>query len=145
MTPPKLDVAIIHRRLRLLEESLESLESLRETDVQLLAEDPIKRAAAERLIQLVVDIAFDINGHIIVARLGRAPETGRQSFLDLATAGVLDTDLASSLAPSAGLRNILVHHYIDVRHDLVASSIGDVLKLFPDYVSSIAKSLLPTD
>lgn len=108
MTPSKLDVAVIHRRLRLLEESLESLGSLQEIDAQVLAEDPIKRAAAERLIQLVVDLSFDINGHIIVARLGRAPETGRQSFLDLATAGVLEADLASSLAPLAGLRHIVV-------------------------------------
>ena len=145
MTPPKLDMAIVQGRLRLLVESLESLATLQEVDADSLAQDPIKRAAAERLIQLVVDLAFDINGHIVVARLGRAPVTGRESFLDLATAGVLDTDLAASLAPSAGLRNILVHHYIDVRHDLVAASIGDLLRLFPEYVSSVANSVLPTD
>ncbi|MGB3412382.1 MAG: HepT-like ribonuclease domain-containing protein [Microthrixaceae bacterium] len=145
MTPPRIDISIVQRRLQLIEGALESLRSLGEIDEAQLRSDVIRRAAAERLIQVVVDLAFDINGHVAVAQLGRAPETGRQSFLDLAELGVLTTELAEVLAPLAGLRNILVHNYVDVRVDLVATSVGLLLELFPEYVRSIARSIIEPD
>lgn len=126
----------------MIEEALESLRALADVDEAKLRAEPLTRAAAERLIQVVVDLAFDVNGHLAAALLGRAPETGRQSFLDLATLGILDVSLAEALAPSAGLRNVLVHHYVDVRTDLVAASIGSVLELFPEYVRAVARHLL---
>jgi uncharacterized protein YutE (UPF0331/DUF86 family) len=49
--------------------------------------------------------------------------------------------LAERLAPSAGLRNVLVHRYADIRVDLVAGAIGLVLDDFAAYVRSIAAHL----
>lgn len=36
---------------------------------------------------------------------------------------------------------MLVHHYVDVRVDLVAEAIGQVLVMFPDYVAAVARYL----
>lgn len=144
MTPERIDVATVQRRLRLIDDALVSLRSLSDVDEARLAAEPLTRAAAERLIQVVVDLAFDVNGHLAVARLGRAPETGRQSFLDLATIGVLEAELADALAPCAGLRNVLIHHYVEVRLDIVAAAVGTVLDLFPDYVRAVARHLTDT-
>ncbi len=55
--------------------------------------------------------------------------------------GVLEAELAERLAPSAGLRNVLVHRYADIRVDLVAGAIGLVLDDFAAYVRSIAAHL----
>lgn len=143
MTPAKLDHEAIGRRLRLLEETLSSLEALRDVTPDQLGSEPLTRAAAERLLQVVVDLAFDINAHLVVTVLGHAPETGRQSFLDLADCGVLSTDEARRLAPSAGLRNVLVHHYVGVRLDLVADAVRETLRLFPDYSAAVARFVLP--
>lgn len=141
MTPARIDGDTVLRRLRLMEDALRDLGELREVTEAALVAEPLTRAAAERLLQVLVDLAFDINAHVVVADLGRAPETGRQSFLDMGAAGVLDSDLAAALAPSAGLRNVLVHHYVDVRTDLVAASIGTALMLFPRYISQVARRL----
>ncbi len=141
MTPSRIDVDTVLRRLRLIEEALSSLAELEGVDAARLDAEPLTRAAAERLLQVIVDLAFDVNAHLAVALLGRAPDTGRQSFLDLATAGVLDPESAERLAPAAGLRNVLVHHYVDVRVDLVAEAIGDVLQQFPTYVNEIARTV----
>jgi uncharacterized protein YutE (UPF0331/DUF86 family) len=129
----------VARRLRLLEETLTSLESLRDIGVERLRAEPLTRAAAERLLQVAVDLAFDINAHLIVAVLGRSPETGRQSFLDLAECRVLGLEEAARLAPAAGLRNVLVHHYVGVRLDVVAEAIGETIDRFPNDVTAVAR------
>ncbi len=141
MSPGSLDREAVGRRLRLISETLESLESLGSVTVQRLRNEPLTRAAAERLLQVVVDLAFDINAHVTVAVLGRSPETGRQSFLDLAECGVLSVDEAAQLAPAAGLRNVLVHHYVGVRLDLVAAAVEEILEQLPNYVTAVARFL----
>ncbi|MGI8939845.1 MAG: type VII toxin-antitoxin system HepT family RNase toxin [Iamia sp.] len=141
MTPNKIDADTVLRRLRLIEEALSSLEGLRNVDAARLEAEPLTRAAAERLLQVIVDLAFDVNGHLVVALLGRAPETGRQSFLDLAEAGVLEEEQAARLAPAAGLRNVLVHHYVDVRVDLVADAVSEVLDAFPGYLTAVSRAV----
>ncbi|CAN5725764.1 DUF86 domain-containing protein [soil metagenome] len=141
MTPSKIDADTVLRRLRLIEDALASLEGLRGVDAARLEAEPLTRAAAERLLQVIVDLAFDVNGHLVVALLGRDPETGRQSFLDLAGAGVLEEEQAARLAPAAGLRNVLVHHYVDVRVDLVADAVSEVLDAFPGYLTAVSRAV----
>ena len=67
--------------------------------------------SAERNFQLMVDTAIDINGKIILERSKKIPDSYRQSFLELETLEIFSHELASSLAPTASLRNILVHEY----------------------------------
>lgn len=141
MTPPRIDYDTIQRRLRLLRDTLDQLTPLRDITADDLDTDALVRAAAERLLQVIVDLSLDINGHIVVASLGRAPETGRSSFIELGECGVIPGDLANRLAPSAGMRNVLVHHYIDIRTDLVAASINQTLAVFPAYVEAVAAFL----
>jgi uncharacterized protein YutE (UPF0331/DUF86 family) len=139
VTPRALDSDIVGRRLRLLRDALDDLAELRGVTAERLTTEPLTRAAAERLIQVAVDLAIDINGHVAVATAGRAPTTGRESFELAAQAGALDASLADRLAPSAGLRNLLVHRYVDIRVDLVAAAVDEVLDGFDDYVADIAR------
>jgi uncharacterized protein YutE (UPF0331/DUF86 family) len=124
-----------------MEESLRDLQLLAERTAADLAAAPLERAAAERLIQVVVDLAVDINSHLVVASGARAPETGRESFLAAAAIGALAADLAQRLAPSAGLRNLLVHRYGDVRLDLLAGGITATLTTYPGYIRQVSAYL----
>lgn len=142
MTPTRLDIATVQRRLRHLRDVLDHLEELAGVTPQGLDDDPLKRAAAERLLQVIVDLAVDVNGHLVVALTGRAPETGRASFGDVAACGVITDALAERLAPSAGLRDVLVHQYIDIRTDLVAESIEAAREQFPLYIAAVAEFCL---
>lgn len=138
MTPPAPDRATISARLRAMRETLTALEALRSIDANTLGAEPLTRAAAERLIQVVVDLSVDINAHLVTSETGAAPRTGHESFLAVAAIGAISEDLAERLAPSAGLRNILVHRYVDIRTDLVAGAIPTVLDGFADYVRQTA-------
>ena len=138
MTPAHLDVAVVTNRLRLLQETLDQLAEVRGITAERLRSEALVRAGVERLLQVVVDLAVDVNVHVVTALLGRAPITGRESFFAAEEAGVLEADLAQRLAPSAGLRNVLVHRYTDIRVDLVAAAVGEVLDVYPAYVEQVA-------
>ena len=47
-------------RLRAMREALSELEALRSISAETLGAEPLTRAAAERLIQVVVDLAVDV-------------------------------------------------------------------------------------
>jgi uncharacterized protein YutE (UPF0331/DUF86 family) len=142
MTPRRVESDVVRRRLRLMEESLRDLRLLADRTADDLAAAPLDRAAAERLIQVVVDLAVDVNSHFAVAAGAPAPETGRDSFRAVAEVGVLGTDLAERLGPSAGMRNLLVHRYGDIRLDLLAAGIASTLGSYPQYIQQVSGYLL---
>ena len=144
MTPVEPNPDVVIRRLRMMRDALDTLDGFRGVDVAQLNDDPVARAAVERLLQVIVGLAFDINAHLVAKTLGRSPETGRASFHDLVEAGVLDEVLAATLAPSAGLRNVLVHHYVDLRMDLIADAVRTVGDGFPAYITAVARYLDPS-
>ena len=144
MTPVEPNPDVVIRRLRMMRDALDTLDGFRGVDVAQLNDDPVARAAVERLLQVIVGLAFDINVHLVAKTLGRSPETGRASFHDLVEAGVLDEALAATLAPSAGLRNVLVHHYVDLRMDLIADAVRTVGDGFPAYITAVARYLDPS-
>ncbi|MCU0267422.1 MAG: DUF86 domain-containing protein [Acidimicrobiales bacterium] len=138
MTPRRLDADVVGARLRLLAETLASMEELRGVEPARLVAEPLTRAAAERLVQVVADLALDVNAHVAAAIEGAAPTSGRDSFVAVARIGALDPDLAERLAPLTGLRNVLVHRYTGIRVDLVATAIDEILVLLPAYVRQMS-------
>lgn len=142
MTPRRLDPDVVAERLRLLQQTLDDLEPQRTVTPEHLTADSLLRAGVERLLQVAVDLAIDVNAHVVVAATGRAPSTGRESFLAAGTIGALDRDLAAQLAPSASLRNILVHRYTEIRVDLVAAAPGEVVDAYRLYVEQMAAYVL---
>lgn len=141
MSPRRLDIAVVLRRLSLMTETLEQLKLLAFADVDQFTANPLDRAAAERLLQVLVDLAIDINSHLAVAMGSSAPETGRDSFLALGSLGVIDPALAELLAPAAGMRNVLVHRYFDIRLNELVRGVEMALQQFPSYVRAVAVRL----
>ncbi len=70
--------------------------------------------------------------------LGRAPETYGASFTLAAEAGMIEKDLAAALRPSAGMRNVLVHNYVEVDRDRVAAAIPLAVEQYGEYVRQVA-------
>lgn len=141
MTPPELDVDLVHARLRLMRELLDDLQSVGDITHQRLEDDRMLRHALERIITQLVDTAVAVNGHAAAALLGRGPGDYYESFALAAEAGVLSADLAAELAPSAGLRNVLVHEYATVDLAKVAESIPEAADGFRRYIRGVAEAL----
>ena len=139
MTPPALDWRSVERKLTRIRLLVEQLAALGPFDARRFSDDPIAGYAAERLLTLLVELAFSANSHVAAAVLGRAPDTYRESFGLAAETGMIDDKLAAALAPAAGLRNVLVHAYLDVDHERVAEATRLAPEQFAEYVRQAAR------
>lgn len=142
MTPRRLDVGVVHGRLRLMRDLLDDLDGIGEVTVERLERDRLTRHAVERVLSSLVDLAVAVNGHVGAARVGRGPEDYTESFGLAARAGAIDDDLARELAPSAGLRNVLVHEYVTIDLALVAASVPRARDGYGRYVAQVARFLV---
>jgi uncharacterized protein YutE (UPF0331/DUF86 family) len=95
--------------------------------------DPRLRLATERALRLSIQVCIGIAGHL-VAELN-LPMPYRGLFPELNAAG-LDPALAERLGAATGLRNVLVHEYIDLDEDVVWGSLGflDDIREFAAFV-----------
>jgi uncharacterized protein YutE (UPF0331/DUF86 family) len=141
VTPPALDTALVHAKLRAMRELLDDLDAAGPVDTARLTGDRMLRHAVERILTQLVELAAAINGHLAVGRLGRGATTYRESFTLAAQAGVVPEDLAARLAPSAGLRNVLVHEYAQVDLALVARGVELARTDYRAYVREVARRL----
>lgn len=136
----------VSRKLQLIADDLHRLDAFRDLSYSEVIADPIRLAAIERMLERIVMRAVDINEHLITnIATGEEPRTARlsyrETFLSLGRLGVLARELAERIAPSAGLRNVLVHEYTDADHQLVYRSIRTALTDYPAYVSAIDEYL----
>lgn len=106
-----MDKDVVFKKLEQVLALLRELEPLLNRSFADFTKDTLVVRGAERDFQLIVDIAIDINSQMIIGKGGKAPDTYRQSFLELGRLGVLSAALAQELAPTASLRNILIHEY----------------------------------
>lgn len=145
MTPRDLDAETVHAKLRLIRELLDDLETIQEPTADRLERERLERYAVERILTQLVDLAVSVNNHIAAAILGRAPSDYRNSFELAARAGAMSEKLATELAPSVGLRNILTHEYVDVELSIVARSVFHALDGYRQYVTEVARFLIESD
>ncbi|MBI3589390.1 MAG: DUF86 domain-containing protein [Candidatus Liptonbacteria bacterium] len=102
---------LILKKLEQIKKLLGELESLLSEPIDNFEKNTVSIRASERNFQLIVDLASDINTQILLEKGEKTPDTYRQSFTALGSAGVIDSELARELSLSASLRNILVHEY----------------------------------
>lgn len=129
---------ITRRKLNFLIECLDELKTFKKADIKTINENHLK---IERLLHLSVEIAGDINYHLIVKKFGKPPKDLYTSFIQIGDMGIIPSDLAQNLAPAAGLRNALVHMYDKIEMDFIQKSIEMALTLFPIYLRHIEESL----
>ena len=75
--------------------------------------------SAERLIELIVEAAVDINGLLVTLKGLPPPKDYYASFLEVARQGVYPWAFSKQLASTAGLRNRLAHEYETIKDPIV--------------------------
>lgn len=94
-----------------------------------ILDDPLKIHTVERLFQLIVDTALDINTHIIIESSFGVPDDYQNTFVVLGEQGILPMSFVNRIAPSVGLRNMIIHRYghVDLKRmvDDIQHEIGD--------------------
>ena len=134
--------AIVRRKLGHIMTSLELLGSMRKIPLQEYRRRTWERKGVERVLQEAIEAALDVNAQLI-AELGHdVPDDYFGGFVKLGQLDILSEELAGALAPSAGLRNRLVHEYDTLDDAKVLAAVGTILDLYPRYIQAIEAALV---
>lgn len=129
---------IVEKNLERLIGLLRELKRYLDVSFSEFSADAMRISAAERKFQLIVDIASDINAHLLVSSGNETPDTYRRSFTNLGRAGILPHECAEKLAESAGIRNILVHEYdFEEDYQKFYASAKEILPWYDAYIDAI--------
>lgn len=88
-----------------------------------------------------VEACIDIAYHVAASEGWTPPESGRAAFASLAAHGKLAPDLAQRLGNAAALRNVLVHDYVAIDLDRLASVVPDDLGDLREFAQAAASEL----
>jgi uncharacterized protein YutE (UPF0331/DUF86 family) len=135
------DAEIIQAKLSVIVENLKALEPIQGMNREEYARDLYKRKATERLLQELIEAAIDINIHMIVGSGHIPPDDSYGSFIQAGELGILSPGLAEKLAPSAGLRNRLVHEYDRLDHSEILKAVAIAESLYSRYIDEISAAV----
>lgn len=138
-----LDINFIQRKIKLIQEDLSKLDKLGRYSFDKISKDFVIFGAVERYLEKIIMRAIDINQHIVAER-GKGDEKIRgyeDTFYVISDLGVYGKEFAKKIAPSAGLRNRLVHEYNDTKQEIIYKSVGDAVKQYAEYCDYILKFL----
>jgi uncharacterized protein YutE (UPF0331/DUF86 family)/predicted nucleotidyltransferase len=122
-----IDKRTILDRLTYIDAVLVRLKARRSLTLDEFLSDVDRRDATLYQLQTCIEAMTDVANHLVAALgLGRPKDRG-DLFQMLAQEGILEGELARRLAAAVGLRNVLVHGYLDVVSEWVYRIIRDDL------------------
>jgi uncharacterized protein YutE (UPF0331/DUF86 family) len=133
----QVEIDVLKRKLARMVENLKALKPIGKMSKKKYQEDLYRRKAAERLLQELIEAAIDINLHLISAAGHPVPDDYYQSFITAGELKIISADLAKRLAPSAGLRNRLVHEYDEIEDAIILQSVAMAEELYAQYVHEV--------
>jgi uncharacterized protein YutE (UPF0331/DUF86 family) len=136
-----VDADTIRRRLRRLDVLVQQLGELAARPRDAFLADRVAQAAAERLLQVAIQIVLDVGAHVLADRGEVDWEEYRQIPRRLAEQGVVPEGVAVRLEKAAGQRNILVHMYLDVDPAIIFRTLHDDLGVFADFAAAVLRTL----
>lgn len=122
-----------------MRKSVGQLDSFGPLDRTRLESDPAAGLVVERVLALLADLAFAINSHVSAALSGDVPQTSAASFGAAAKAGMIDAELATTLAPPDGPHHVLVQLYLDTEPEEIAAVVSAALSGYGEYVRQVAR------
>ncbi|MHA2362559.1 MAG: type VII toxin-antitoxin system HepT family RNase toxin [Candidatus Hodarchaeales archaeon] len=132
-----IDNDIIFRRLHLIKNCVEKINQILGRGIETYLEDEILELALERCLQISAQSIADIGSHIIAQKGWSIPETYSQILSVLGKKDVIEKQLAKKLAEFMGLRNILVHAYLDIESERLFSEVKININNLTEFIKEI--------
>lgn len=140
-----IDTRMVKNKIGAMQRDLTELKTFERYSFDQVVKDYRTHKVVERILEVVINEAIDINQHLIVkGGLGKFPFDFRESFLLLVKLGVYQGDFAEKIADSVGLRNILVHQYREIDEQIFYASITDCLNQYTKYCQYVLQYLTGT-
>jgi uncharacterized protein YutE (UPF0331/DUF86 family) len=134
-----VDREVFARCLGVLERVLGDLRDLAALPRETYLADRGRQAQAERWLHLAGEACLDLANPVIADQGWPTPRTDRQAFEILGAQGVIPADLAARMAGWAGLRNLLVHLYLEVDHARLCDILTHDLDELEAYAAALAR------
>jgi uncharacterized protein YutE (UPF0331/DUF86 family) len=137
-----VDSGVILKRIGRIRTCVAALETIRRTRTrQQFLTDEIIKAAAERNVQVAIQSVLDICNHVVADMRLQVPDEEKQAFEIMASHKLISRSLAKTLTAMTGMRNVLVHEYLEVDHKRLYSVISNNLGDFETLIKAILKLL----
>ena len=134
--------SVIRDKLTRMGGYVQELEPLgRQYSVDEYCANGLVKHTGERLIELIVEAAVDINGLLVTLRGLPPPRDYYASFLELGRQGVYPWAFGKQLASTAGLRNRLAHEYETIKDPLVYRNVRTMPALYRRYIAAVRRYL----
>ena len=136
-----IDRLLVENKLADLQSYYIEIMAILSADSQEVIADSLKLHSLERLFQLIVDSAIDINTHIISSIGALTPDDYQSTFITLAEHQVIPHDFARRIAPSVGLRNLVVHRYGRVDIKRMVDDVRTEISQYQEYAHHVVEYL----
>ena len=132
-----IDSDLVRRKLSRLNMYLDKLKPIASHTFNEYLSDFYMKTSAERLIQLIVERASNINSHVVIESEQRPPEDYTSSFIKAADTGLITHELANKLKGSGGMRNIIVHEYMDIDDKKIYEILPIAISDYKEYIRQV--------
>ena len=132
----EIEPAIVLAKLDFMTDYLESLSSFESITLEEYLKDRGKQLIVERLLQLIIQVAIDVNRYLLKRLEVQQPNSNFDVFIEVSNCGII-AELAKILSQSGVLRNRLVHLYDAIDPVKVHQAIDIVLQKYPLYQRQI--------
>jgi len=131
------DPDTIKSRLAKFEEQLVLLREVQKVDRERFIEDPKEHVYAAHLLQTAIQCIIDIGSHI-AASLNLGPVERYREIADrLLQGGTISKHLAQKLEQMIGLRNLLIHEYLEIDLERLYSIIQEDLEDLSEFAEQV--------
>ncbi len=133
------DKEILVSKIGHLKNYFEELKSFETIGFHEYLQDKMRRRAIERLLQLVVEVACDINSFIL-SKKGIVAESYHDSFLKMSEVEIVERPVALKLANTTGLRNRIIHEYGEYKDEIVYKNVSIFIEFYGKYLKTLANT-----
>jgi len=134
-----VDSHVILARIDKIRESVGKLRKLAQRTEDAFISDSLATDSTERNLQTAIQAVIDIGNHIVADMDLGTPADYKEIFRLLAKNGIVGDEQAARLISMTGLRNILVHEYLQIDLHLIYSIIRNDLDDFDQFIAAALK------
>jgi uncharacterized protein YutE (UPF0331/DUF86 family) len=132
-----ISISRINRKSELITSYLSLLQPLVDIPLDEFLSDSYKVMAAERLLEITIQAALDINNHILKEHFSITASSSAEGFLEMGRRSIVPLSLAQNLRQSAGLRNRLAHEYDTIQPEMIFQILPLAVKQYAEYIRCI--------
>lgn len=126
---------IIERKLRVIEENISDIKSWNINSLQQLKESSLLQKAAERALQISIEVMIDVSERILALNEIEPANTSAENMKKLEQIGIIKS--FNDYANMVRFRNFIVHRYEKIDVEIIYSIIKNKLTLFNQFVMEI--------